>query len=184
VQYAQEKKHSVNTAFFLPVKLALYNAMTVVSLSLSLYLSIYIYYKIYVVCNVLLRGGDELTNCTCTYNVVTPPSLSSPPPPPPCYTVGHSSRLFLLLFFFPTRPRAHSDSTSIHTCHYFYVLNRHHLGSSGVIDFHDRVLCAPRRVSVAKTLFIYVLPLSALVNPYRSGDVWPHFILRKPYYIG
>lgn len=43
-------------------------------------------------CNVLLRGGDKLTNCTCTYNVVTPPS--------PCYTVGHSSRLFLLFLFF------------------------------------------------------------------------------------
>lgn len=88
-----------------------------------------------------------------------------------------------IIFFFPIKPRAHSDSTSMYTCHYFYVLNRHHLGSSGVIDFHDRVLCAPRCVSVAKTLFIYVLPLSALVNPYRSGDVWPHFILRKSYHI-
>jgi len=91
------------------------------------------------VCNVLLHGGDELTNCTCTYNVVTPPSSS------PCYTVGHSSRLFLLLFFLPTKQRAHNDSSSFSTCHYFYVLNRHHLRSSVVIDFHDYVLYRSRK---------------------------------------
>lgn len=121
-------------------------------------------------CNVLLRGGDELTNCTCTYNVVTP--LSSSSSSSPCYTVGHSSRFYLLLPFLPTKRRAHTTILLLFPLYLLFLydaLNRH-LWSSGVIDFRDTTCCAPRKL-VAKNHFIfYVLPLSSRVNPYGSGN--------------